>query len=140
MINPKKASTIFTIIGISFFILSYLYFNTGEFKTVQDLSDSFLDSIRSNEYLDAFQFVDSFRIKIDDFKKITALIATHYKSCGTIFFKSDTFDTGNKLIESRYITGFKPNSIDNDKLNDYEIEFWIEKINGKWKIVKIINQ
>ena len=79
--------------------------------------------INKNKYTEAFQYVDSSKISMDDLKEIGNL-ATHYE-LGAVYME--------KTSKGNYIFGFKP--ISTDKMNEKNLEFMIIKKKNQWKVI-----
>ena len=89
-------------------------------------SGNFMDLIYHGKYTKAFQYIDSSKIKIEELKEISEL-ASHY-------YPDVIYTIRNKPL---CVVGFKPITFDKDKNNDEALEFWITKIDGKWKVINI---
>jgi hypothetical protein len=130
MKQSQKLLISLLILGLSFIVLlgSIIYrLNSGDFLLAKKQAYPFLKLISNNNYLDAFKYVDSSKISINDLQAI-GKVATHYFSDATYF---------NQSSKDVYIIGFKPIKDDKDPINDNKLEFIISKVKGEWKVTYI---
>jgi hypothetical protein len=114
---------------IAFSILILILFFDQEGIEFDKFKNNFMGLIYKGRYKEAYQFVDSSRITMEELKEVSEL-SSHY-SLGTIYSGK-----GKPLCNF----GFKPNSLDKDKSNDKVLEFWIVKDNGEWKVINIYSK
>jgi hypothetical protein len=125
-----KVKLIFGIFGFLLLVISLIIFNTGEFSSVNKIADNFIELMYQGKYTEAYHYVDSSRISIEELTELGNLIKHYFKDA--VYF--------NRSSEKLYKVGFKPITIDDDQVNDKKLEFLFEKVNEEWKVISVLSE